>query len=481
MHDMNKKIGVGTFWNLLNLTLNRGATVIFTLVLARFLAPEAFGLIAMITICFQLGLVIATSGLGQALIRSKDVDQTDLSTVFFANLVLSGVAYVLLVIVAPWIANFYDQPELTLLIRVVGIVIFTNALKIVQIAVLSRQMNFKSQMQANGAGVVVSGVVAILLAYLGFGVWSLAAQMVLSSVVSSWVLWHASSWRPTRSFSWHSFHRLFAFGSRLLTEGILNTLYENSYIIVIGRVFSAELTGLYFFATRIIELVSQQLTSAIQQASFPALATLQDDKEALRFKFRQILQLTLLVIAPSLALLAALSDPLFALALDSHWQDAIPYLQLFCVIGVLYPLHAMNVNILKAMGRSDLILKVGLLKKAVSLALLFAAIPYGVFAIAISQVIGSVLALIPNAYYSAKLIDYKLSEQLSDASKPGIAATIAGAISWGLVQTVTVSAVGKVALGGLVGLTMYAILSYLFKAEGLHLVYTRIRPSISNL
>lgn len=254
--------------------------------------------------------------------------------------------------------------------------------------------------------------------------------MLSAASVSALVLWLVSPWRPALEFSWESFTRLFYFGRNLLAEGVLQVLFENSYVLVIGRFFSAEVTGLYFLAKKVSNLVSQQLTAAVQQATFPALSTLQDDNEALRHKYRQIMQLMMFIIAPVMALLAALAPALFTLLFDARWASAVPYMQLLCVVGALYPIHALNVNLLNVKGRSDLVLKVGLVKKAVNLTLLFLAIPYGVLGIVASQVVGAFLALIPNTYFSVQLVGYSLFEQIKDIVKPLFAALCAGFGSW---------------------------------------------------
>jgi O-antigen/teichoic acid export membrane protein len=434
------------------------------------LAPEAFGLIAMATVVFELANVFVQSGLGQALIRSKDVSQVDLSTVFFANLALSILAYAALYSAAPLVAGFYGQPELVTIVRVMGAVVLLNATKVVQTAILSRQMNFKAQMQANTLGMVLSGLLAVGAAYQGLGVWSLVVQVLASALISAVVLWLVSSWRPVLQFSLTSFKQLFGFGFNLLVEGLLWRLMENSYVLVIGRFFSAEITGLYFFAKKISELVSHQLTQAVQQATFPALATLQDENAILRHKYRQIIQLMMFVIAPAMLLLAALALPLFQLLFDERWQGAVPYLQLLCIVGLLYPLHAMNVNILNVKGRSDLVLKVGLVKKAVNLALLFAALPFGVLAIAMSQVVGSLLALIPNAYYSAKLIDYGLKDQFFDVLKPLLSSVIAAVIAWFISSLSYLPLYLSLATAAIICAITYLLTSYVLRANGMSIM-----------
>lgn len=474
MKAMNRKIGVGVLWNLASLFLTRGASTIFMLFLARMLAPEAFGLVAMAAVVFELANAFINSGLGTALIRSKEVSDADLNTVFYTNLGLSLAAYAAIFAGAPYIAAFYSQPELTALVQVMGLVVFINAAKIVQSAVLSRKMDFKTQMKANTLATVVSGILAVTAAYQGWGVWSLVVQMLSQATVSAAILWMAGNWRPAWQFSTGSFSRLFAFGRNLLAEGLLSVAYQNSYILVIGRFFSAELTGLYFFAKKISNLVSQQLTGAIQQATFPALSTLQDDNATLKHKYRQIMQLMMFLIAPIMMLLAGLASPLISLAFDEKWQGAVPYLQLLCIVGMIFPLHALNMNLLNVKGRSDLVFKVGLVKKTVNLTMLFLAIPYGVLGIVISQVFATFLALVPNTYFSAKLVGYSLDEQVQDVVKPIGAAVLGGASAWWLAGDLQTHQVVTLILSGLVGSGVYILASFLIQAEGALILWGQV-------
>lgn len=463
---MNRKISVGVLWNLANLVFSRGANTLFTLFLAKLLAPEAFGLIAMATVVFELANVFVQSGLGQALIREKSVSHEDLSTVFCVNLGLSLVAYSVIYITAPLIANFYSQPELTLIVRVIGLVIFINATKVVQLAVLNRAMNFHAQMKANTAAVLVSGGLALTAAYQGLGVWSLVIMMLSQATISSIIIWLMSSWLPSINFNLNSFKRLFNFSKSLLAEALLGVLYQNSYVLVIGRFFSIEVTGLYFFSKKMSNLISHQLTGAIQKATFPALSTLQDDTNALKTKYRQIMQVTLFVIAPVMALFAASSPAVFKLFFSDDWQDAVPFIQLLCGVGILYPIHALNMNLLIVSGRPDLVFKVGLLKKFINIILLIIAIPYGVLGIVISQLVGSAIALIPNTYFSFSLIKYSIFEQLKDFYKPVLGSCLAGVICAYLGGNEALSASYSIMLSLILGVGFYLLICVFFQVEG---------------
>lgn len=475
MSSMDRKIGIGVLWNLTSLFMTRGASTVFTLFLARLLVPEAFGLIAMATIVFELANTFVTSGLGTALIRSKTISNKDLNTVFYTNAILSIVAYLIIFFSATYVAKFYNQPQLVLLIQVTGIIVLINATKVVQSAQFSRNMDFKSLMKANVLGIVVSGCLAVAAAWNGFGVWSLVIQMVSSTIFSALSLWFMSSWRPSLEFSKESFVRLFGFSKSLLVEGMLDVLFKNSYILVIGRFFSAEVTGLYFFSKKLSNLISQQLTNAIQQATFPALSKIQDDNRALKEKYRQIIQLSIFIIAPVMALLAGLAPLLISTAFNESWIDSVPYLQLLCVVGALYPLHAINVNLLLVKGQSGLLLKIGIVKRVVSLSILFVSVSYGVSGIIIGQIVSSFFSLIPNTYFSARLINYSLFNQVKDITKPFISALVAGFTSWLIIQQAESFLILWLIGGAIGGSIVYLLLGYLIRAEGMSFIVNKFR------
>lgn len=475
MKSMNKKISVGVFWNLASFMLNRGASTIFTLFLARLLAPESFGLIAMLMIVMELAQHFSQSGLGLALIRSKEVSEEDLSTIFYSNLILSILAYAGLFSIAPFLSAFYQQPLLVDLLRVLGLVVFLNAMTIVPTALLSRQMNFRTQMIANTLGVIVSGIVAVLLAWHGVGVWSLVAQSMVATAVTVSIIWYTTAWVPKLLFSIDSFKRLFGFGVNLLAIGVVRILVENSYIVVIGRVFSAEVTGLYFFSSKISQLISMQLTRAVQRATLPAMATLQEDSKSLRRKYRQIIQTMMFFISPVMGMTAAMAEPLIEAILGEQWNGAIVYTQLLCIVAALYPLHAINVNVLNVKGRSDLVLKIGLIKNATSLLLLFGTLSFGVFWIIVGQIINSFVSLLPNTYYTVRLIDYGIKDQLLDVIKPVLAAVIAAFSVHLIVIFSDLAPFYLLVVGSFGGIVIYSLLCRFLRVNAFEKILSRIK------
>ncbi|MCG2579795.1 MAG: lipopolysaccharide biosynthesis protein [Marinobacter sp.] len=479
MASLNRKIGIGTLWNFLELFISKSAATIFTIFLATLLAPKDFGLIAIVAVVFELSHVLVNAGFTQALIRSKELTDRELSTAFWGNLGIAVSVYLVVFLLSGPIAIFFGEPVLELLVLVLGIGILVNAFRIVQTAILSRRMDFRSQMVATTAGTILSGIVAIVLAYRGYGVWSLVAQMLTSQIVATVILWFSTRWLPKCIFGGTEFRRLFGFGKYLVIANVLNVAFKNSYALVIAKLFSPELTGLYYFATKLTNLASQQLTSALQKSSFPALATLQEDNEQLRHKYRQIIQLSMFVVAPAMLMLMALADPVFKLLFDERWNNAVLYTQLLCVVGLLFPVHSLNINILMVKGRSDLNLKLNLIKKGIQITLLVASVPFGVLGIVIGQVIGSALALMPNSYYTAKLINYGFKEQMTDVIKPVASAAIAGMTAWLAVQSGFPQLILSFFFAGLVGLVVYLVASTLLQAEGARMIWFKIMERLA--
>lgn len=473
MASLNRKIGIGTLWNFLELFLSKSATTLFTIFLATLLAPKDFGLIAIIAVVFELSNVLVNAGFTQALIRAKTISDRELSTAFWGNLGIAAAVYLAVFLVSGQIAEFFGEPILELMVQVLGIGIVVSSFRIVQTAILSRQMDFRSQMVATTVGTIISGLVAIAMAYKGFGVWSLVAQMLTSQIVATGILWFSTRWVPLFVFDRSTFRHLFDFGKFLVITNVLNVAFKNSYALVIAKLFSPELTGLYYFATKLSNLAAQQLTGALQKSSFPALSTLQDDNRQLRHKYRQIIQLTMFVMAPIMLIFIGLAAPVFELLFDERWKDAVIYTQLLCVVGLLYPVHSLNINVLMVKGRSDLNLKLNLVKKGIQISILVASIPFGVLGIVIGQVIGSIISLVPNSYYTAKIIHYSFRAQMTDIMKPVVAGAVAGAAAWWVAHIEMPWLVVSLIFAGLAGMLVYILASVLFRAEGAWMVWLK--------
>ncbi|EMR11904.1 capsular polysaccharide repeat unit transporter [Methylophaga lonarensis MPL] len=414
MTSLAQKTLTGVIWNLLQQFASRGITVLVTLMLAYFLAPEDFGLVAMMAVFLAIGNSLMDSGFRQALIRMKEAKPIDFNTGFFANLLLGLLAYVLLFASAPLIAEFYAQPQLVELIRITAMTVIINAFQVGHVAKLSREMNFKAQFKAVLPASALSAVVAMTMAYFGFGVWALVGQMLASAFFITLFLSLQCHWKPGREVSLESLSSMYNFGYKLFLAGLLDIVFRNLYVIVIAKLFTASHAGLYYFADRIREIVIYQLVTSIQQVTFPALASFQDDNDRLKDGYRNVILVTTFVLFPVIILMAVMAEPLFHLLLHEKWWPAATYLELMCMASLLIPLHAINLNILQVKGRSDLSLLVELTKKLLQTIILVFSINFGIIGILYGQIISSSISFLINGYFSKRLIGYSILNQVKD-------------------------------------------------------------------
>lgn len=452
---LRDKTVVGVVWSFFEQLLRRGVSILVTLLLARFLVPEDFGLLAIVTVFITIATSLMDSGIKEAVIRKLNADSAYFSTAFYTNLMLAALAYGLLFVAAPYIASFYEDTRLTLLLRVAGVVVLINAFQSIQVALLSRDLNFKLQMKAMVPAAIVSGLVAVALAYQGAGVWALIAQTLLNALLIVAVYWWIQPWRPSRVFDVASLKEMYSFGYKLFLSNLLTHITKNLYVLVIAKLFSAQVAGLFFFADRIKSMVVDQLVTSIQKVTYPALSTLQNDNIRLKANYRKVLQTTTFLLFPVVLMLAALSEPLFQVLFPSRWLPAVPYLQLMCLVAILYPLHSINLNILKVKGRSDLYLGISVFKKITLFCILFVSHRYGVTGILIGSLVQSFISYLPNGYFSYRLIKYSYKEQLFDVLPSLALSLIVSACVLALVSWLQVPPIALLCLGSLLGGLMY--------------------------
>lgn len=412
-----KSAGKGFFWVTIERFGQQLLAGITFIVLARLLTPEDFGLIGMLMIFLAISESIVESGMGQALIREKEITPQDRATVFWLNLLMSLVFFGILYVSAPWIAGFYEQAELTDLIRFMGLGIIFNGMAIIQRSELTQQMQFKKQAYAQLPALFISGASAIVLAFLGYGVWALAVQFILTSFLSSSILWFLSPVKILFTWNKESFLRLFGFGYKLLLAGLLNTTYQHIYKLIIGKVFLTATLGFYTQAQKLQQLASQTLIGVIQKVTYPLLSKAGDEPARLKRGYRQVIQSSSFIIFPPMLLLLIFAEPIMYYVLGPQWLPAAPFLQLLCLSGMLFHLHSINLNLLKVLGRSDLFLKLEVIKKINITIAIVIGLQYGIYGLLIGQVVSSYIALIINTYYTAKFLDYSLLEQGEDVLK----------------------------------------------------------------
>ena len=404
----------GLFWSSVERFSNQGISFFFSILLARMLDPSDFGIIAMITIFFAVAQSFVDSGFSNALVRKTDRMEEDLSTCFYFNIAVGLVAYIVLFFIAPFVATFYNQPILSPIIRITGLGVVLNSLCVVQQALFTIKIDFKSQAKVTLSATLISGIVGVILAYQGYGVWALVWQGVILALVRMGLLWIMSKWHPKTGFSKDSFHYLFGYGSKLLVSGLLDTIYNNIYPIVIGKFYTPAQLGNYSRALSFAQLPSSNITSILQRVTFPVLSTIQDDKSRLQTNYRRLLKLSAFIVFPLMMGLAAVAFPLIRIVLTPKWEGCSFYLQIICFALMWYPIHAINLNLLQVKGRSDLFLRLEVIKKIVGICIMCITIPLGITAMCIGMVVSSLISLFINTYYTGKLINIGCLKQIRD-------------------------------------------------------------------
>lgn len=411
MSELKQKTTNGLKWSAIERIVTQAIQLIVMLILGRMLGPEAFGLVGMLVIFIAISQTFVDSGFSSALIRKQDRSEEDYATTFYFNIVVSLSCYVLLFIWAPYIADFYHQPELINLMRVLGVVIVTNAFAVVQRTRLTVTMNFKIQAKASILSVSCSTIVALSLAYYNFGVWALVGQTLSFAIFNVILLNIFDPWLPKCGFSTTSFKALFGFGSKLLASGLLDTIYNNIYQIIIGKLFNAGQLGLFSQAKNLSSIPAMTFTGIIQRVTYPMMSHIQNDQQALDKAYLLTLRLAGVVIFPIIIGLGLVAKPLLTVLLGQKWQSAAELMAILCIGYMLYPIHAINLNLLQVKGRSDLFLKLEIIKKVMITIILFITVPLGIKAICIGMVIQSYLGLIINTHYTGKLSSLTMLKQ----------------------------------------------------------------------
>lgn len=416
--------GVG--WSAIDNVSQHAVTFIVSIALARLLSPDDYGLIGIITIFTAVCTALINGGFSSALIRKKDVTEDDYNTAFIVNLGMSLTLYTIIFICSPFIAHFFNRQELISLTRVSSLGMIIGALALVQQTRLTKRIDFKTQTKITLIASVSSGVVGIVMALLGFGVWSLVAQTLSLQGLRTILLWFFNHWVPKLRFSKNSFKDLFGFGWKIMVSGVLNTVWKELYQVVVGKFYSPATLGQYTRAKGFSQLLSNNLTNVIQRVTYPVLSDIQDDKVRMVSAYRRIIKVTMFITAVSMLFLGAVSEPLIYCLIGPKWQEAATYLPLICIAGSLYPLHAINLNMLQVQGRSDLFLVLEIAKKIIALVPLFVGAFIGIMPMLYVNLATGIIDFFLNSYFSGKQLGYNSIQQLKDvAPSYGIAFVVA--------------------------------------------------------
>lgn len=441
--------------------------MIVSVVLARILSPEDYGTIALITVFINILNVFVDSGLGSALIQKKDADNTDFSTVFYTNVIFCIALYILMFVISPFLAEFYSRPELVSIIRVLSITILVSGVKNIQQAYVSRTLQFRKFFFSTLAGTIIAAVVGIWMAYHGFGVWALVAQQVTNLSIDTIILWITVKWRPEFVFSFKRLKSLFSYGWKLLVSALLDTFYTNLYNLVIGKKYSANDLAFYAKGELFPKAVVGNINNAIDSVLLPTMSSEQDNKERVKQMTRRAIKTSTFCIAPLMMGLAGCSQNVISILLTDKWLPAAPYLVIFCITYMFYPIHTANLNAIKAMGRSDLFLKLEVAKKIVGLAVLFSTMWFGVKVMAYSLLFVSVASQIINTWPNKKLLGYGYIEQLKDIFPGIIMAVVMGIIvSFGVYIPVVKGV--QLVIQFAVGIAVYILGSKLFRLDSFY-------------
>jgi len=475
----------GVFWSLFERIGQQGIQLVISIILARLLLPAQFGLIAMLAIFMAIAQSFLDSGFGSALIQKKDTTQVDSCSIFYFNIFVGIVAAGLLCLAAPWIAAFYEEPALIPLTRFLSLNLVINSFALIQSTLLIKHIDFKTQLKVSIAATMVSGIIGVTLAYRGFGVWSLAIQSVTSTLFRTVLLWFFNKWRPSLVFSFAALKSMFAYGSKLLFSGLLDTVFQNIYLIVIGKIFTATDLGFYSRAKSCTRLTSENLTSSVSRVTFPVFSKVQDDISRLKRGAQKAMTTLVFLNFPMMTGLLLIAKPLVLVLLTEKWLPCVQYLQLLCVMGLLYPLHVINLNVLKAKGRSDLFLRLEVLKKILVVIAITVTYRWGIQAMIYGQIGVDILGYYLNSYYTGRLIGYPLKEQIFDllpyfgmAAVMGIGVYCLQLLPFPNNWSLLISQV-------LTGVIIYGAMSLIFKMsaflEIVEIVRNRPKPSTAQL
>lgn len=441
-------------------------TLIVSIVLARILSPEDYGTVALVTVFTTIMQVFVDSGLGTALIQKKNADDIDFSSVFYFNCVVCLILYMIMFIAAPFIASFYEDSSLTPIVRVISLTIVISGIKGIQQSYVSRNMLFKRFFFSTIGGTIFSAFLGIYLAYTGFGVWAIVMQQLSNTAVDTLILWITVKWRPKKVFSWVRLKELLSFGWKMLASSLLDTVYNNLRNLVIGKFYTSADLAYYNQGDKFPKVIVTNINTSIDSVLFPTMASAQDDAEQIKNMARRAIKTSTYIMAPIMMGLAFCAKSVVEVILTEKWFACVPYLQIFCITYMFYPIHTANLNAIKSMGRSDLFLKLEIAKKVVGMLLLIVTMWFGVFAMGCSLLVSTMTSMIINSWPNRTLLRYSFKEQIIDIVPSILCAVIMGVV----ISSVSIFDFGNIitlVIQVLLGIVVYIVLSWLFKLDEL--------------
>lgn len=465
MADITKKSVIGNFiWRFAERCGAQLVTFIVSIVLARILDPKDYGTIALVTVFTTILQVFVDSGLGTALIQKKNADDLDFSSVFYFNFIVCIILYVGMFIAAPYIALFYKDTTLTPVIRVISLTIVISGVKGIQQAYVSKNMLFKRFFFSTIGGTIFSAVLGIAMAYMGYGVWALVAQQLSNTAIDTLILWLTVKWRPKKMFSYERLKGLFSFGWKLLISSLLDTAYNNLRNLIIGKLYSSSDLAFYNQGEKFPKVIVMNINTSIDSVLLPTMSIEQDNPERIKQMTRRAIKTSTYVMAPLMMGLAFCAEPIVRLVLTDKWIFCIPFLRIFCITYMFWPVHTANLNAINAMGRSDWFLRLEIIKKIMGMTILLSTMWFGVMAMAYSLLLSSVLSQIINSWPNRKLLGYGYLEQVRDFA-PGISLAVIMGICVYFISFLHLPTIVTLLIQFIVGAAIYIGVSAILKLE----------------
>ena len=465
--ELKAKSVSGFGWSTIQQIIGRVTTFAVNLALARLLVPEDFGTVAVLGIFIGISSQLADIGFGSSLVRSEKVDDTDLSTIFYYNIGMSSLLYLVLFVAAPWIADYFHNPVLSSVLRVTSLNLIIHSLSGMQSILVWRQMQFRKDMIIQFSMGAISGITGVVMAYLGYSYWSLVGMGLAGAMVRCVGYWFSSPWRPKLIFSMERLKLHFGYGSRMVAAKMLASLCDNVVTIIVGRFFSLVTLGLMGNAGALYIVPVSVIADPINKVTFPVLVRFQNNKEKLRAGYRRVMRLLFQLSCPIMVALIVLAHPFYHFFYGDKWIAAAPYFQILCICGILFPINSYNINLLEAKGRSDLHLRLEFVRRVVGIVAALIGLLFGIYGLLWSGVITQIIYLFINSHYSGRFIDFPLKQQLGELFPFALMSAVAGGVLWGL-DYYALSALAdfwRLAIGtSILGLT-YLLLVYLFARE----------------
>lgn len=477
MNSDKKNISSNIMWRFMEKFSAKFVTFFVSIILARLLEPSAYGTVALITVFTTILEVFVDSGLGNALIQKKDADDLDFSSVFFFNIAMCTVLYLLMFFAAPLIAEFYDIPELVPIVRVQSITILISGVKNIQYAYVSREMIFRKFFFATLFGTIVSAIVGLAMAAAGFGVWALVAQPLVNYTIDTIVLWITVQWRPKLIFSWTRLKGLLSYGWKLLIAKLVNTTYMKMRDLLIGKIYSTSDLAFFNKGDTFPAVIVPNITASVDAVMFPAMAKEQDNKTRVRDLVKKSIHTSSYLVIPMMTGLIACANPLIRVLLTEKWLPCVPFLYMFCVVYAFWPFSIANLNAIKALGHSEKVLKLEVIEKVFSIGLLIITLKMGVIWIGISYMVGELFSTILCAIPNRKLIGYGFIQQFIDLIPLLFASIVMGGIAYSI-QFLGLSDILTLVIQVIVGILVYLILSWLLKLQGFIYFYSIFKTKI---